>query len=428
MHVSYIVLLFVFPHFTWHFKFQSSVGYSILLHTAKTKTTMDWKNATLLALPLLLPLHFAQFASTHLQATILFLTVVAVLGFLGTYYLIPVIAKYNTKAGIYGFDINKKGLSSGKVKIAESLGIACGIIYFGVGQLIPFLFQYLNLENENRLIEYNAAISSIVFMMFLGFADDVVEFPWRYKLILPGIASLPIVTVYSRLGDATSVLIPSYLSQLMGISRIVDLGIIYLVFIFLLIIFCTNAINIHAGINGLEAGQSYIIAIFILTHNIIEASYDEQGRSQHIFSMLLTAPFIGITMGLLNFNWYPSKVFVGDSYTMLSGMTLAVSGVLGHCSKTLLLFFIPQVLNFLYSVPQLFKLFGYTCPKHRLPRYDNKKDLLHSIPSNLNLVNLFLRIFGPMSEKNLCVCLLVFQFALGLLGLGVRYFFSKLLY
>ena len=47
-------------------------------------------------------------------------------------------------------------------------------------------------------------------------------------------------------------------------------------------------------------------------------------------------------------------------------MTMAVCGILGHFSKTLMLFFLPQILNFLYSLPQLAKL--WPCPRHRLPR------------------------------------------------------------
>ena len=46
-------------------------------------------------------------------------------------------------------------------------------------------------------------------------------------------------------------------------------------------------------------------------------------------------------------------------------MTLAVSGILGHFSKTLLLFLVPQILNFLYSLPQVMK--WWPCPRHRLP-------------------------------------------------------------
>ena len=50
------------------------------------------------------------------------------------------------------------------------------------------------------------------------------------------------------------------------------------------------------------------------------------------------------------------SVFVGDTFCYQAGVTFAVVGILGHFSKTLLLFFIPQVLNFLWSCPQLFKV------------------------------------------------------------------------
>ena len=48
-------------------------------------------------------------------------------------------------------------------------------------------------------------------------------------------------------------------------------------------------------------------------------------------------------------------------------MAFAVVGIQGHFSKTLLLFFIPQVFNFLLSCPQLFGL--VPCPRHRIPRW-----------------------------------------------------------
>lgn len=51
-----------------------------------------------------------------------------------------------------------------------------------------------------------------------------------------------------------------------------------------------------------------------------------------------------------------------------AGMTFAVVGILGHFSKTLLLFFIPQIINFLYSLPQILQIWGIKCPRHRLPR------------------------------------------------------------
>ena len=65
---------------------------------------------------------------------------------------------------------------------------------------------------------------------------------------------------------------------------------------------------------------------------------------------------------------YPAQVFVGDTFCYFAGMSFAVVAILGHFSKTMLLFFMPQVFNFVFSVPQLFHL--VPCPRHRLPRYD----------------------------------------------------------
>ena len=84
------------------------------------------------------------------------------------------------------------------------------------------------------------------------------------------------------------------------------------------------------------------------------------------FSYVFHNPSLSLSIYLLLLCRYPSKVFVGDTFCYFAGMTFAVSGILGHFSKTLLLFFIPQVLNFIYSTPQLFGLMP--CPRHRLPK------------------------------------------------------------
>jgi len=52
-------------------------------------------------------------------------------------------------------------------------------------------------------------------------------------------------------------------------SHLVDLDFIYYIYMGMLAIFCTNTINIYAGLNGLETGQSLVIGSFILMHNII---------------------------------------------------------------------------------------------------------------------------------------------------------------
>lgn len=142
-------------------------------------------------------------------------------------------------------------------------------------------------------------------------------------------------------------------------------------------IFCTHSINIMAGINGVEVGQSLVIACSIAINDMIflqSASSGAPAIETHLFSLYFILPFIGVSLGLLIHNWYPSKVFIGDTYCYFAGMTFAVVGILAHYSKTLLLFFIPQIFNFLLSAPQLFRL--VPCPRHRVPRYNRQTNLM----------------------------------------------------
>ena len=147
-------------------------------------------------------------------------------------------------------------------------------------------------------------------------------------------------------------------------------------------------------------------------------------------------------------------------------MTLAVVAILGHFSKTLLLFFIPQVANFLYSIPQLFHFIP--CPRHRLPKYNEETDLremstitfkksqLKTIGkfflcifdifhlgtirkyekdneeyiecNNLTLINVILRLCGPLHERTLTIVILTIQVLCSLLAFVIRYPLAKLFY
>ena len=60
------------------------------------------------------------------------------------------------------------------------------------------------------MADYNAAILSISLMTLLGFVDDVLELRWRYKLIIPCIATLPLVQAYWSQNQTTTIALPSY--------------------------------------------------------------------------------------------------------------------------------------------------------------------------------------------------------------------------
>ncbi len=75
----------------------------------------------------------------------------------------------------------------------------------------------------------------------------------------------------SAYGGGTGIAVPLPLQSL-GLPGYLELGILYKVYMVMLVVFCTNAINILAGVNGLEAGQTFVIACAVMFHNLWELS------------------------------------------------------------------------------------------------------------------------------------------------------------
>ena len=42
-------------------------------------------------------------------------------------------------------------------------------------------------------------------------------------------------------------------------------------------------------------------------------------HDNNLFSLYLVLPFLGCSLALLQLNWYPSQVFVGDTYCYFAG-------------------------------------------------------------------------------------------------------------
>ncbi len=129
----------------------------------------------------------------------------------------------------------------------EALGLVPAVVFLSV--VIMMLFLYPSAEVSVN-INCMAGMLTVSFMVLLGFIDDVVELPWRYKIILPTIGMIPLLAAFDGL---TTVVTPRFLYPITG--PIVDLGpVLYKLIMLCIGLFCTNSINIYAGINGLEAG------------------------------------------------------------------------------------------------------------------------------------------------------------------------------
>lgn len=443
------------------------------------------------------------------------------IGYVVTASLIPRVTTSFIKIGLKGKDMSKPPPVE---PIAESMGLVAALTYlFLMFGLIPFIFfkylvsfssmsndsqitedytaQYSSISDNhlfphNKLAEYLSAVLCLQSTTLLGFCDDLFDIRWRHKFFLPAVASLPLLIVYYVDFSVTSIVVPTFVTNLLGgetfvstlsyfirlgnhlvttvtglsfstlpdyvvskgSPKLLDLGIFYYAYMSAVSIFAPNSINILAGINGLEVAQSVVLAVIFLTNdfaylfskNISQAAYDS-----HLFSVIFIIPFVGVSLGLLQFNWFPARVFVGDTYCYFSGMVFAIVGIIGHFSKTLLIFLLPQILNFIYSVPQLFNI--VPCPRHRLPRFnvedglmypsygelkkdsvvasillgtlakvklirlerDNKNKIVRF--TNMTILNLFLVWFGAMREDHLCILIMAIQLVTGLSMICVRH-------
>jgi UDP-N-acetylglucosamine--dolichyl-phosphate N-acetylglucosaminephosphotransferase len=332
----------------------------------------------------------------------LFTVSVSLAAYFGAFHLIPVLVPRLLKANRFGKDLNK----AHRPIIPESCGLGPAVVF-----LIAALLCSLEVDQSDHA-RLNAALFSIAFMVLLGFVDDVLDLPWRYKIFLPLFACLPLLVSYN---GPTSIVLPFRLGLL-------HMGPLYLVYMALFTVFCSNSINILAGINGLEVGSSIVIGLAIVAHLLLLGQMD-------LLVLVIVLPFLACSFALLRYNIFPSRVFVGDTYTVFAGMALACAGILGHHSKTVLLFFAPQILNFVISLPQLF---GFVpCARHRLPKVlteGKHKGKLEGQAEHWNLINVVLRFTGPLTEDALWRVMMIIQVGACVAGLVVRHYGSKLVF
>lgn len=305
----------------------------------------------------------------------------------------------------------------------------------------------------------------------MGLGDDLLDIRWRHKIFIPAIAAIPVLAVYYTNFGSTSISVPIMFQSIVG-TDLVSLGWAYYAYLGSLAIFLPNSINIFAGINGIEVMQSIVITLLLMANDslyLFVGPYPHPATDSHLFSLFFLLPFLGVSLALFWHNKYPSSVFVGDTFCYFAGMVFVVVSILGHFGKTMLLLLIPQIVNFVYSAPQI--LHWIPCPRHRLPKYNVHKDVLEPsmvrwLPeaqpkrsaalfmrllgkfgllkvtyatdqdgkeifvesSNMTLINLWLVRFGPMHEGKLAWQLSGMQFAVGLAALVARHMGAKLLF
>ena len=204
----------------------------------------------------------------------------------------------------------------------------------GLGIFFGFLLGYMIFGEHSE--QMNSILIGSFIIIITGMIDDICELkPWQ-KLIGQVVAAC-IITFYGKI----------LLVDVSAFNIYLNFGIFTYPFTILFIIACINCINLIDGLDGLSGGIS---AIYYLTIGIIGVMVGKLD-----LELVLTFVMLGSTLGFLVHNFYPAKIFAGDTGSMFMGFTVAVIALLGFKNVTMTSLVIPLLI---LAIPILDTLFA----------------------------------------------------------------------
>jgi UDP-GlcNAc:undecaprenyl-phosphate GlcNAc-1-phosphate transferase len=176
--------------------------------------------------------------------------------------------------------------------------------------------------NNEKLLGF---LAGSFIILLVGITDDIKGLSARRKLfyqmaaaLLAYISGYSIIKVSNILGGAFHA--PAIISMTLTVIWIIGF---------------TNAINLMDGLDGLAAGVSAIIAASLFFAGI---------RSNNIIVSLLAIGIAGSTLGFLPYNFYPAKIFMGDTGSMFLGFALSLISIeAAHKGATFVTLLIPII-------------------------------------------------------------------------------------
>jgi UDP-GlcNAc:undecaprenyl-phosphate/decaprenyl-phosphate GlcNAc-1-phosphate transferase len=226
-----------------------------------------------------------------------------------------------------------------------------------LGIFVPAL-AFLDLDGAYRGILLGAAVATCV-----GIVDDFRGLPWWGKL--GGQSTAAAIAIGS------GVAIDRFTFPVVGIHDLPDWVGVPATFIWIVAIM--NMVNFLDGMDGLAAG---VCGIAGGTFAVIALSL---GKPE---AAILSAIVAGSCFGFLHHNFYPARIFMGDSGSMLLGFilaTLAIEGLL-KTAATVALFF-PLLVLAIPIVDTSFVLAKRL--KYRRPLYAADRTHLHHRFANI---------------------------------------------
>ncbi len=220
--------------------------------------------------------------------------------FLITFFSVPTIIKISRRKNL----MDEPGIRSSHLRKIPNLG---GIaIFYSIG-ICASIFAY-------ELFDlYKFLFASLIILLYVGVMDDIVVMRAYKKLVAQIIVSALIV-----IGSDIRI------RSLFGVFGIYELGyFVSVVFSIVTFIILINAFNLIDGIDGLAGGYSLICSA------LFGISYYRLGAYNYPL-VILSAVIIGAVLAFLYYNlsnYRTSKIFMGDTGSMLLGFLLAFTSI-----------------------------------------------------------------------------------------------------
>lgn len=192
-----------------------------------------------------------------------------------------------------------------------------------LGGMAIFLSFVIGLVILQPTSPYHIAIViGATIIIVLGFFDDLYNLTAKAKFLGQIIAALVVV-----IGGGLQV---EFINLPFGGQ--IEFGWLSAVVTILWIVGITNAINLIDGLDGLAAGISSIALLTIACMAILMGN---------VYVLTMSIILFWSIIGFLPYNFYPAKIFMGDTGALFLGFMIAVLSLLGFKNVTIISFIIP---------------------------------------------------------------------------------------
>lgn len=195
----------------------------------------------------------------------------------------------------------------------------------GVIFILTTIIGFLVFWRENNIL---ATITMLSFLFFgiLGFLDDFIKIKFKQNEGLK-----PYQKIIGQFGIALIISLFVYFSNLVGsecyipfTDKTINLGIWVIPFVIIIYLAIVNSVNLIDGLDGLCSGVSSVVIfvfaiILYITTNIFDGVYLNEINNLAVTIM----GSVGAVMGFMIYNWYPAKVFMGDTGSLALGGLIA---------------------------------------------------------------------------------------------------------